>query len=179
MEKEVLTREMIKKDYRKHFPKSNILALVIASIIVGIILAFLICSNHMSPSFSSFLTIIFASLVPFITVLVICDSIMTIRRVNNDEFYITTDKLVERQQKKTNFGNAVLISQSKPYAFIFKSYGKYIIMDGKHFTSSESLEMNEIDMYNSAYLGDEFYLVIGEKRRILLAYNKRFFELEE
>ena len=179
MEKISLTREMIKNDYRKHFPKANIIKLVIATLVAGIILAFLIYSNYMSPSFSSLVMIIFTSLVPTLSFLILCDSIMTIRRVNNDEFYITTDKLVERQQKKTGFGNAVLISQSKPYAFIFKSYGKYIVMDGKHYTSSESLEMNEIDMYNSAYLGDEFYLVIGEKRRILLAYNKRFFELEE
>mgnify|MGYP006898632448 FL=1 len=66
----------------------------------------------------------------------------------------------------------------RPFAFIFRQSGKYTIYDFIHYKWSKLYAMKDAEVYESTALNDEFY-VIATKKGVVLAYNKRYFELEE
>lgn len=66
-----------------------------------------------------------------------------------------------------------------PYHLNFKCYGSYIIPFGENYAWSKMHNMMESSVYNSSNIGDEFYIISFDNKRIALVYNTKFFEFKD
>lgn len=64
------------------------------------------------------------------------------------------------------------------YTFHFEKYKEYNLPEGKLYHWSQTNSMNDWQIYRSAEIGDEFYLVTV-KDKVLYVYNTKHFELQE
>lgn len=65
------------------------------------------------------------------------------------------------------------------YNLNFKCYGWYIIPNGENYSWSKMHNMMGKSVYNSSNVGDEFYIVSFDKKKIALVYNTKFFEFKD
>lgn len=180
MEKDILTREKIKQDY-KSISRKGVLPLILGSISLIALLALFVYLFSRLGRFNSFREIL---IIPVIILLIsilisiIYDTYKKYKLLQNNKFYITTDKLVACEEKQTFGGSAFISSFSKPYILHFHSYGKYCIPEYKNYSSSEMFSMNDVGVFNYSNKGDTFYLVICNNK-IVLAYNTKLFEFKD
>ena len=92
--------------------------------------------------------------------------------INNNKFRITTDYLTECIPAK-GAGK-----YQTPATLRFARYGKYAIQE-ENYTWSQMYNLNEMGVFRYSTVGDDFYIVTIDDKKILLAYNKKLFELEE
>ena len=176
MEKELLTKGRIRADLKRNIFRY-------AFTCVGEILCFVFLYFFIAYFFYDFVGKKF--IVGLITGIFCCAlltlflfkniSIITasVRQIKNNKFIITNDvvtKKIERSYPPSRFAH--------PFAFIFRQSGKYTIYDFIHYKWSKLYAMKDAEVYDSTALNDEFY-VIATKKGVALAYNKRYFELDE
>lgn len=183
MKKETLTMEKIKQDHKNKYlnnKKVIWIGLIVSMISAAILLAM---SIH---SFLIFKTVSFFDRLPLIALCVLCVYIGIIGlfssyRDNIDigrgTAKIVTDKLVGSVEGAAYYSTPVAALSSKPYSLEFAMHGEYSIGRTNN-TFSEDYYMSDVGVYLSSKQGDMFYLVIGRKGKILLAYNTKFFELQ-
>ena len=183
MQKEILTREKIKQDHNHDFARQarSMLTLpVFLFFVVGLLV--IVATRMIGYSLVGdiivwllgllFVVMLFVLLYQSINALV--KHRKRYRIVENDEFEIVADKLVNKQEESVGFR----ASRTRIYALEFSSYGSYII-SGENYSSSEQYAMSDQGVFYNAKVGDTFYLVVDKNRRILLAYSTKFFELQE
>lgn len=111
---------------------------------------------------------------------IMCDALNILLMLKKHRFHITTQKVVSSCDGVNIKGSAHLsVMFSKPYVLYFYNFGKYVIPYGKNYKWSQEYAMNAQGVYETALIGDEFYLVIINHNKIILAYNCKFFNLEE
>ena len=183
MQRDILTKEKIKLDYKKQFYQS-IKIVIIMPIILTLLLALIIYLFSRLDSLSvmhkiqKFLFISIILLFIFISLNVLYDSYKEFRLICTNKFHITTDTLIDLKEKRKLYGNIFLASFSRPYVLNFASYGQYCIPEGTNHNSSEAFSMNDKGVFNCSKIGDTFYLVICNNK-IALAYNTKLFELQQ
>lgn len=180
MKKDILTREKIKQDY-KSISRKGVLPLILGSISLITLLALLIYLFLLLGYFNSFREIFMTLaiiLLLYILISIIYDTCKKQKLMQNNKFYITTDKLVACEEKRTFGGGAFISSFSKPHILYFQSYGKYCIPEYKNYSSSKMFSMNDSGVFNYSNKGDTFYLVICNNK-VVLAYNTKLFELKD
>ncbi len=176
MEKELLTKGRIKADLQR-----NIFMYIlscIASTFGYVFLYFFIVyffDSIINRNFIVWLiTAVFccALLIPYLVRNITIITLST-RQIKNNKFVITSDsvtKKIKRSYPPSRF--------PYPFAFIFKQSGKYTIHDFIHYKWSKLYAMKDSEVYESTALNDEFYVLVI-KKEVALAYNKRYFELDE
>lgn len=122
--------------------------------------------------------------------------------INKNEFDIITDKLTDsRRMISSTRLNEVLIEElpdwrKRPYISVFpkieaqfsrknyfyklcfEKHKEYYLPLGKLYNWSQINSMNDWQIFRSANIGDEFYLVVANGK-VLYAYNTKHFEFKD
>ena len=123
------------------------------------------------------ITIYFALLIDFI---------VKLNRLKKGNYVILKDEVIgtshrsflERTFDYYVLGVWFLLSRA-PHNLNFKCYGIYTIPSGENYAWSKMHNMKDKSVFNSTNIGDEFYLVSFDNKRISLAYNAKLFEFKE
>ena len=174
IDKDIITTEIIKSDYKnKSYSevKSNLIWLLLATPVLFLLIYATIEFKHIS-------VIIFL----LIYILAFCYGFVLfikefINRKNicNQNFKIITDTLIDKEAEIIG----TRLRASKPNILHFKACGKYLIPACINYSSAKQFAMCEDEVFRSSKIGDEFYLVIDNKNKILMSYNTKFFEFQE
>lgn len=177
MNKENLSIELIKKELNKHFCKM-IGGLCISALFVpvgnflfrGIITAFTDSAESFTAFFSYGYYLIFGLLFvyEFVRVLV------ALRRIRQGCFSINSDWVVDKIPGRCG----TRVSSPKPYVLIFAKSGRYRIPYGDNYGVSSEYPTADKDIYETTALKDEFYVISVGRRKNVLAYNQKRFQLE-
>lgn len=106
-------------------------------------------------------------------------------KTNKGEYEIKTDKLLYSEKKDPGYlkaeryGMAFAYMLSKPYRLYFTSYDEYQIPKGDNYKWSQMYSMSSEGVFNCAIDGDEYYLVVIDNKKAILAYNTKHFELRD
>lgn len=100
--------------------------------------------------------------------------IISIFHIHNDKIEIFTDKLMGLEDAADSFFKNT--RRAFRYTLYFVSGYKYEIPKGIHYTWSSMYEMEDHGVFRSSDVGDLFYLISMDRKRILLAYNAKMFE---
>ncbi len=183
--KETLTRKQIKKEL-KYISFCNILFRIVPAAIITPIILYLFPDDRFFP---------FAILFSIVVLIFICESCYFLKLfivAHNNTFSIIVDKLsntkdIEFRDGVTDpyIGDAkfAIIPLSfnllgKTFRLFFSKNRVWRIPSGCIYTWSKYNWMNSFSVFRSSNIGDEFYLVMVGKK-IILAYNTKFFELQD
>lgn len=175
MKKEILTREKIIHDLNYIYSTKNIIIFALITLLLGGACAWVISLCFPLVSVGD---IIYAIVCLMYALIIICFCIVLVSScrikilISNNKFRITTDYLIERIPAKGAY------KYRSPATLRFARYGEYAIQDN-NYTWSEMFNLDELGVFRYSTVGDEFYIVTIDDKKILLAYNKRLFELEE
>jgi len=182
LEKERLTREIIREELKRQGIHDT-LRMIIPAVVLLVSLCFLTYSYLQDDSALDTLTAIFwgALLLIFLYVFgaVALDSIKEYRELKRDRFSVITDRLVGVENKREHGPGTMGILFNRPYTLYFASYGPYCIRRGQSYKWSEKYRMTDKGSYTYSNIGDEFYLVTMNGKKILIIYNTKLFALEE
>ncbi len=176
MQKEIITAEKIVCEERKKFlekAKTAIALLIILALLITFTLWLFIgvLKTHLWV-----LALPIVALGGFVVVhclLTVLDRYAKYHHLKNGCFRVTTDALINCK-KMPRDGR-----KRHPHTFWFKTYGKHTLDTTMHYHTSKNFTMSDDGVFNTAVMGDTFYLVLNEKEKILQVYNTKFFEWEE
>lgn len=174
MQQEILTIEMIKKDYQKRFIKSAHSLLVVIGVLL--LLSALIISVFSRLGDSKLIGWLLSSPLIFtlyICLAALCENFRDYKAIIHNAVRIVTDRLENKRKRMP--GGAGFGWYSRPYTLHFANYGDYYISSGTYYSSSKFYSMNEYGMFSHASINDQFYIVIDNKNRILAVYNMNLF----
>lgn len=182
IEKEIITTENIIIDCKKEIfktCKSAVFLTPLALLLSICLIPTLISLDNLE------IKIIILLILPF-PLLFLAASIHTLpieykkyKSITQQKFEVKTDKLVHKiNEVRSPFGEA-LNKHERPCTLQFSQYGDFNIFDGTFYPSSKHYKMHYDELFRSSKIGDEFYLVIDNKNKILMAYNTKFFEFQE
>lgn len=175
MRKVILTNELIKKDFRAHIFHDILTTFSVQ--LIWILPYSLVCL--LSTLYDKRSTITLSAFMILLISLSILYSFLQLRRywlIRNNKFNIVKDTVVN-YEKKHLYGRANTF-RSVIYDIHFQSYGKHTVNPGKYYSVWENLKMDWDGIFDSTFIGDEFYLVIV-KNKIVYVYNTKLFELQE
>lgn len=95
--------------------------------------------------------------------------------IQKKDFYITTDIVVKKLPQK----RGGKFHSPRPYTLEFKQSAPYKILDETNYNWSLLFPSTDKDIYDSTSLNDEFYLINIGKKKSIVGYNKKHFELKE
>lgn len=176
--KEILTREIIKKEI-KHLYFANIrFTLIILSIFIICMFGLRFTTEYMYKDIKH-IEAIFLSVTSVICILsIVCTdfykSVKYLYKVSRDEFKIVTDIVAYGipSKHRTKFE-----SERAPYKLFFSLYAEYNIPGGMNYKWSKNFCVRDEAIYNAAMKGDKFYLAVIDNKEIPIAYSKKHFEL--
>ena len=173
MEKELLTKGRIKADLQQKALRIMPSCLLLF-LFIGVFCLF--TKNFLEKEYV-FLSVfsIFFGVCLFIGLIInIIKTIFILKAVANNKFILKSDFVTAKTHKIS--GKRYVLN--RPYTLVFANSGNYRILNGTYYKWSKQHTMSERKVYDSTALNDEFY-VIATKKGVVLAYNKRYFELEE
>lgn len=178
MQKEILTREKILIDLKKDIHLNLVSMIFIYPLLSAFTVALF---GFISFSFTGSQRVAIAVafvLTAIILALYIYEWIFIFiakKQMKNLSFKISQDWVVDKLPKIYQ----TRVSVGRPYTLVFAKSGKYAIHGGLNYHWSEMFSMDEKCVYESTDIDDDFYVISVGKRKNVLAYNKKKFELEE
>ncbi len=181
MQKEILTKEILKCELKNRFYKDikeellhlPIMLFCIILLVLGdfMFIKFL----HLDKSVFDIVSHIFYVFFIIAFLADISIAVIGIYNANKFNYLIVSDKLVNKKYRFSSSHRGY-----NPPALIFARCGKFFIKDGEHYTNCKTFTMSADGVYNSSVIGDEFYVVTVKflKYNNILAYNKKMFEYE-
>lgn len=94
--------------------------------------------------------------------------------ITKQKFSIVVD-ILDQKKEYAPPGKAVLYDKSK--IFSFNKYKDFVLPSCLPLPSARNFDLNQKELFDSSKIGDKFYLVIYNKKYILIAYNTKFFYL--
>lgn len=178
--KEKLTREKIVSDIKNYYFQYAILAIGFSVMIIVFVgfLAVLDLSTEQKISMQT-IWIFFVFLSMIVPSLGIYFYYLNLAK--KGDFQIETD-CVTNKLKTNTYSNIVVYFRSifeKTHKLVFKSGRRYTLPDNIEYYKWTGWGMKHLQVYNSTEIGDEFYVVVTKKNKVLQIYNKKFFELTE
>ena len=173
MEKEVLTKGRIKADLQQ-VAFRNTLSCLLLFLFIGVLCLFTKNFLEKNYVFLSCISIFFGVALSIVLILNVVIIISILKVSANNNFILKSDFVIEKLYKK--FGHKY--ATNRPYTLIFANFGRYGIQDGTYYKWSKLYSMKEREVYDSTAIKDDFY-IIAIKKEVVLAYNKRYFELDE
>ena len=175
MEKEILTLQKIKSDFKSIFSQ-QVKKAVISFTFILLIIIIVLLPVFFAPLDNKLFIIIAASpvaLALYATFSVFFSHYKSLNVVISEKFKIVTDRLTESHQEIP----WVRYRLGKPNILTFNKYGKFIMPEGVNYCFSERFCMRDTELFRCSKVDDIFYLVIDSKKNILQIYNTKFFEL--
>ena len=175
MNRDILTEERIKRDiYKMRLYLARRYFLTVAfylPVIVRFILLFYVLVRWLG----ILLLVIFAFAMAYEIYSLLRDIVCT----KQGKYKIVTDKLIgiEQGTPRYLFNIWYMLFLYKSKKLIFPSYGSYFISPKYNYVTSENYSMNAKGGLNYAHIGDEYYLIISNEKRIMIAYNTSQFEI--
>jgi len=174
MQKKKLTEKIIKKDlsFSIFCDILHAIRYIFPIILILIILLSLPDSTHFS---RIMITVILGVPSLVLSFLVFYIDGLKYTHIHNDKFQIVKAKLINYKLKEYYHWR---YDSYRPLTFHFEKHGKYRIFKNKYYKYSLLTSMNDRDILESSFIGDEFYLVLV-KNKIVYVYNTKLFELQE
>ena len=178
IDREILTRDNIKKDLRAFYIPS-IAVLSVETIVILPISVFAFIKLVINKDFSLTFFLILLSVVFHSSILAfVIYMLQKIKKINNNKFSIKIEKL---HYCKKEYLRSYHIS----YDFckfwldvLCFNTGKYTIGNSSYYEWSKINRMSTKGLINSSKIGDEFYIICDEKEKIRMVYNCKLFELK-
>ena len=177
--KETLTRAAIRRDIRSLLHSGMVACAVLLVVVlpISILAVWIVCTkfDHGIPLFEgveSFFLLVLSLVVAAITVKETVKYGLLL--YGKRRYYITTSKLVHIKDKVGEYGGR----HSEPYILTFASNGEYVVPE-KSYVWSKMYPLSYDGFYNYSHIGDEFYLVVDKRGKILCAYNTKLFALQD
>ena len=176
MQKELVTIEAMKKG----LIKERIYAFkeLIVIFLFLLLLTAIFCINILSWRIN-FITVLFSAFMVFMVfVMVFClyDTFAEVFIIKTNRFTVLKDRLYNKEIKEEFLAK----SHKEHFKHIlnFSKSGEYYLYQDEYYTYLDS-RMNYKSVYKTAVDGDEFYVVITNKKKILTVFNCKLFELSE
>ena len=99
--------------------------------------------------------------------------------VKNKKIRIVKDQLIGLEKKVIHMSNSFVAAHNRPHILHFASYGEFSVPIGQNYNSAKIYNLDDDGLFNYCKFGDEFYLILNEKEKILAAYGCKLFELHE
>ena len=181
LQREILTVEKIRLDYKQQFFKQFTLALaavILAAFVLGMfifIFVSLVCFAGDLLGFSECVILLFIICVLGLGVYIMISGafadIHSYFIIKNAKFTVTTGILIARRIVTVRAWRPVQLR-----IFVFESYKDFGIANGTYNAFSSRFRMKEQEFYDNAREGDVFYIITKKNRQILLLYNTKLFE---
>ena len=175
MPKIFLTREIIKRDFRAYIFYGILTSFSMQ--LIWILPYSLVCI--LATLYDKMLIITLLAFMIFLISLTALYSFLQLRRywlIRNNKFNIAKDTVVN-YEKKLRLGRAKNY-HSIDYYIYFQSHGKYKVTPGKYYSIFKKLKTDWDGIFDTTFIGDEFYLILV-KNKIVYVYNTKLFELQE
>ena len=174
MKKEILTRENIISDLKSTLTKE---IKTYISTLPLMIFAYLLCFVFDDLHEKDFMLISWIIFCAFLTLIYIYELIRTILPLCEiKNFTISSDVVTNKLEKRRGHPRSLIIP--RPYTLVLSRGSKYHIPDVNNYKWSNIYEMPDKDVFFYTDLIDDFYLISVGKRRNIVAYNKKMFEME-
>ena len=181
LQREILTVEKIRLDYKQQFFKQFTLALaavILAAFVLGMfifIFVSLVCFAGDLLGFSECVILLFIICVLGLGVYIMISGafadIHSYFIIKNAKFTVTTGILTDRYIKIKRIFPPIILR-----VLIFEKYKDFLIIEGTYNAFSNRFRMKEQEFYDNAREGDVFYIITKKNRQILLLYNTKLFE---
>ena len=181
LQREILTVEKIRLDYKQQFFKQFTLALaavILAAFVLGMfifIFVSLVCFAGDLLGFSECVILLFIICVLGLGVYIMISGafadIHSYFIIKNAKFTVTTVILTDRYIKIKRIFPPIILR-----VLIFEKYKDFLIIEGTYNAFSNRFRMKEQEFYDNAREGDVFYIITKKNRQILLLYNTKLFE---
>ncbi len=179
MEKEILTTQIIEKDLKKQYSNTLLGGLIflpfyvlMAALFVFLLILFI---NVIIPN-KIILNIISAVLYVILGLIYVQAFSSSIReriKVGKGKFEILDDWVVDKLPARHGRYS------HRPNTLVFARSGEYGIVRDLNYEWSDLYCMSNESVYNSAKIDDGFYVISVGKKKCVLAYNKKMFELQQ
>ena len=177
MKKEILTRDKFSKDFAKNrVPSLIFINLFLYGLVwVCVWLISLVLKYPIIPKICG---------VVFVLAYLgeLTDYIIKCIRLKKGKYYLLKDSLIGNSQYNLLHERAFFhffALHNAPHNLNFKCYGWYRIPYGENYSWSSKHNMMESSVYNCSNIGDEFYIVSFNKKKIALVYNTKLFEFKD
>lgn len=108
-------------------------------------------------------------------------SIKAYKATQNDGVNILVEKLVDIKNNIPDGADIRIKARFNPFfaSLFFESGNRYSIPRGINYGWSKKYSMDNRGVFRASKIGDEFYLAVIGNKKVLLAYNTKFFELRD
>lgn len=174
MKKEILTRENIISDLKSTLTKEIKTSI---STLPLMILAYLLCfvfDDLHEKDFMLIFWIIFCAFLTLIYIYQLIRAIVPLFKIIN--FTISSDLVTNKLEKRRSHPRSLIIP--RPYTLVFSRGSKYRIPDMNNYKWSNMFEMPDKNVFHCTDINDDFYLISVGKRRNIVVYNKKMFEMK-
>lgn len=175
--KELLTKANIIIDLKNRFFRKTtgfLLTLILIPIGNLILVNLLILILDPNEQFNLVFSCIYYTIFSLIALYDLFEIIYGFISIHRKNFDIRSDWVVNKKTKRYN----TRLNTPKPYTLVFAHNGKYGIPYGENYRWSNLHSATDKIIYDSTCLNDEFYLITINKQKIIMAYNKKHFNLE-
>ncbi len=174
MQKEILTKENIINDLKSILIKEIIKLISLLPPFIFIYLLFLYNPLSLAKGFIMFFGIIYYGFCTLIYIYAIVRTVVPLFKIKN--FTISSDFVTNKSEKRRSHPRSFIIP--RPYTLVFSRGSKYRIPDINNYKWSNMFEMPDKNVFHCTDLNDDFYLISVGKRRNIVAYNKKMFEMK-
>lgn len=182
IEKEIITTENIIIDCKKQFWKVARNSFIIAPITLLLsvwLISNLITTDKLEHKIIIWIVLPISLLLSYIFIGVFISGLKKYLVVVQKKFVIKKDKLVHKIDEVKSPPGKTMNKNTRPCSLEFSKYGKFNIFDGTNYHSSKKFKMWYDELFRSSKIDDEFYLVMDDRKNILIVYNTKFFELQK
>ncbi len=178
--KEILTNESIKKDLKQHFfhQLSELIFTPIFAIFGFFLFKSILCIFlNINEKVANFFLVLYVCIISLLFIHNFVIIIKSLYLISKNKYEITIDWVVNKLPKNS-FPNGFLNSFFyRSYTLNFAKSGEYHIPSYQNYKWSDWFSMFDKNVYEKTSLNDEFYLISIGKRKNIIAYNKKWFEL--
>ena len=174
MKKEILTRENIISDLKSTLTKEIKTSISTLPLMIFAYLLYFVFDDLHEKDFMLIFWIIFCAFLTLIYIYELIRTILPLCEIKN--FTISSDFVTNKLEKRRSHPRSLIIP--RPYTLVFSQKSKYRIPDINNYKWSNMFDMPDKNVFHCADLNDDFYLISVGKRRNIVAYNKKMFEME-
>lgn len=182
IEKEIITTENIIIDCEKQFwvVARNSFIIIPITFLLSVWLIFnLITTDKLEHKIIIWIVLPVSLLLSYIFTGVFISCFKKHLIVVQKKFVIRIDKLVHKTAEVKSPPGKAMNKNTRPCSLEFSKYGKFNIFDGTNYHSSKKFKMWYDELFRSSKIDDEFYLVMDDRKNILIVYNTKFFEVQK
>ena len=175
MKKEILTRENIISDIKSILIKEIIALITLLPLMIFAYLLFFF-GPYLHTKVKDFMLIFWIIFCTFLTLIyfyALARTVVPLCKIKN--FTISSDFVTNKLEKRRSHPRSLIIP--RPYTLVFSQKSKYRIPDINNYKWSNMFEMPDKNVFHCTDLNDNFYLINVGKRKNIVAYNTKLFEL--